>query len=599
MRRSISTVLFLAALCAAAPATSNAAPNWRQPFVAAADGRAPAVSVDQAGNTYVAFTAPDGLKVTRRAPGVGFDAPETVTIAAVPETQFVAGAAIGVDDTGNVTVAWLQSQGLDPVLMSSRRAAGGGWEPPQLVDADVHPGRGFALAVGANGLAAVSYASRGPDERFSVALRDPAAAGWNTPARLGTSGTADTPRVAVGADGTVAATYGLFGYGPRAFVRPAATGTWSSEIELSPTPQLHATAPSVAVDDGGGVLVSWLDATGGGDYLVATRHRQAGAATTFAAPDTLPDLEGFATGTEFFSGPALAFDVAGRATIVWRQYISAGRHDVYAAERPAGGTFGSPQALTTGTANEYMRLALDPGGTALVVWRGFDNPGSPSGSPGQETGPVFAATRASGGSFGPVTTLTPSSATTPAVDASAAGTGIAAWGRRLEGCSQIEVTLWNEGPPGPFDPLPRVCTQPGNPQPPAPAPPSGGDALPRDLAAPRASLSAASRQRALKAKVVTLRLACDEACTAAVAGRIDHKPARRQKKVRAVKLAAKRVTVQAGRSVTVRFRLSKKQLAGLTKMLTARGKATFVGTVSASDAAGNNAKATRRIALTR
>ena len=594
MRGSIVIAVLLAAL-GAGGSSAQAAPNWRQPFVTAAPGSAPAVAVDNAGNTYVAYTAPDGLKVTRRAPGAGFDAPETVTLSAVPETQFVAGAAMGVDDAGNVTVAWMQSEGFGLKLLAATRPAAGAFEQPQTVDPDIHPGRGFSLAVGAGGLAAVAYASSPGDERLTVAQRQPGAPSWSAPQRIGSQGTTDTPRVAVGADGTVAATTGLYGFGPRAFVQPSATGVWGTEQDLDPDPQLHATAPSVAVDAGGGVLVAWTHAAGGGDYVIDARYRPGGAVTAFGAIDTLPNLDGFALGSEFLSGPALGFDPSGNATIVWRQYFSAGRADLYGATRPAAGPFGAPEPLATGAGAEYPRLAIDAGGTALVVWRGVEDPNQEQ-DPVRGRGPVYATTRPAVGSFAAPDVLAPSGGATPAVDAAGAGFGIASWKHTSDWCAQVESSLWNEGPAGPFNALAPVC-----PSPAGSAPPTGQNPppLPRDTTAPRATVSATSRQRALKTKAVTLKIACDEMCAARVGGQIDHKPARRKKKIKALKFATKVVTGTPGKSVTVKFRLSKKQLATLKKMLANKGKATFTAKVQAADSSGNRSNRTRKIMLTR
>jgi hypothetical protein len=97
---------------------------------------------------------------------------------------------------------------------------------------------------------------------------------------------------------------------------------------------------------------------------------------------------------------------------------------------------------------------------------------------------------------------------------------------------------------------------------------------------------------------VTLKIACDEACAARVGGQIDHKPARRQKKVKALKFATKVVAGAPGKSVTVKFRLNKRQLATLKKML-AKGRATFTAKVEAADTTGNRSNKTRKIVLTR
>jgi hypothetical protein len=578
--------------------SATAAPSWRAPFVASTEGRAPAVAVDNAGNTYIAWTSPDGLKVSRREPGTGFAFPETVTIAAVPETQLTAGSAIGVDAAGNVTIAWLQQSAGDQSLMSARRAAGGGWEPPTVIDASVHPGRGFALSVGAGGTAAVAYVDGLGSERLTVAIR-PAGTNWGSPEGLGTSGTVDTPRVAVGADGTVAASFGLYGYGPHALVRPATTGVWGSEVALASSPQNHASAPSVAVDDGGGTLVAWIDSAGGGDYRVNTRYRPTGDPSTFAAADALADLDGTATGSEFFNGPALAFDGSGNATVVWRQFVSAAQQDVYGSTRPAGGTFGAPQPVTTGGSSEYVRLALTADGTALLVWRGSDSASASFGDPVRNTGPVFATTRPAGGAFDAGITLTPRGGTVPAVDAGASGSGIAAWGHTFDNCSQVEAALWNEGPAGPFDSLGRLCspTTGGGGTSTTQTPMPDRTTTTPDTRAPKLALGGASAQRALRRKVVSLSFACDEDCDAEIDALLEHKPAKKKKRVRSTRLRQQKRSASAGKRVTVKWKLSKKNLATIRKMRARRGTARLAATFRVRDDAGNTTRATRRVTL--
>jgi Calx-beta domain len=112
-----------------------------------------------------------------------------------------------------------------------------------------------------------------------------------------------------------------------------------------------------------------------------------------------------------------------------------------------------------------------------------------------------------------------------------------------------------------------------------------------DKTAPKLTLAAKRVQRALKAKRLALSARCDERCKLAVVAKL-------RIGKRTLALGRAKATVLTGKTVKVKVMLSRKALVKLRKA-TKRGKAKVVLSVRASDAAGNRAAGSRRVAVKR
>ena len=123
-----------------------------------------------------------------------------------------------------------------------------------------------------------------------------------------------------------------------------------------------------------------------------------------------------------------------------------------------------------------------------------------------------------------------------------------------------------------------------NPAP--PAPPAGPDTT-----APKLTLAAKRIQRALKAKLLALSARCDERCKLAVVAKV------RIGKKKVVLGRAKAAAASAS-TAKIRVKLSRTALAKLRRAMKG-GKAKVVLSVSAVDAAGNKAAASRTITVKR
>lgn len=182
-----------------------------------------------------------------------------------------------------------------------------------------------------------------------------------------------------------------------AAARPAG-GSFGAPVAISaPTvyePQAPAgvqppLAPQVTIASDGEVIAAWARTVdSSGTQAIEAGVRPAGGA--FGAPAQL------ATGT--FLAPQLAADASGDATVAWNSYRAANGQStgVHASARQAGGPFGPAQAvapyvLNAGSPDPGFSLAVDAAGTTKVVWGSASNACIGGG--------LHFATRPRGGTF--------------------------------------------------------------------------------------------------------------------------------------------------------------------------------------------------------
>ena len=173
-----------------------------------------------------------------------------------------------------------------------------------------------------------------------------------------------------------------------ALLMPAAaqaTPTFLSAINVSDAGQ-DGFDPQVAVDSNGNSLMIWARSDGT-NLRIQSKFRAADG--TFGPTQTISQ-----SGRDAFE-PQLAFDPSNNAIAVWTQFDgSNGR--VHAAFRPAGGSFGGDQTITSGVGTATApQIAIDSTGKAVATWYSFEG----------TTDRVQAAVRPAGGTFGTAVTL--------------------------------------------------------------------------------------------------------------------------------------------------------------------------------------------------
>jgi hypothetical protein len=124
--------------------------------------------------------------------------------------------------------------------------------------------------------------------------------------------------------------------------------------------------------------------------------------------------------------PLLAVDAAGNALAVWIA-DGGGGSVLHAASRPAGGTWGPPQALSGGGGySEAPTIAVGPGGRALVAWTTTVFGESAYAAAASST--LLAAERPNASApFGPAVTISAHGASTPSAAVGGDGEAVILW----------------------------------------------------------------------------------------------------------------------------------------------------------------------------
>jgi hypothetical protein len=134
-----------------------------------------------------------------------------------------------------------------------------------------------------------------------------------------------------------------------------------------------------------------------------------------------------------------------------------------------------------------------------------------------------------------------------------------------------------------------------DPPPAGSGPASGAGQVPipvlADKVAPKLTVTAKKVQRALRAKRFALKARCNEGCKLSVVAKV-------RIGKRTVTLGRVKVTARSGITAKLKVKLSRKALGKLRKA-TRRGKGKVVLSVRATDAAGNRAAASRKVAVKR
>jgi hypothetical protein len=352
-----------------------------------------------------------------------------------------------MDSSGNATVIWHQEP--EGTVWAARQHANGAWEAPTLLDAQaVTFYRQTAAREVAGDAAGDMVAVWGRRDGSVWASWSAPGAPWTAPVRLTESGEVGlNPTVALDPAGDGFAVWQTGrpnepGRETRIRARRVAGGRWGPAQEIQVSFAETGGAPEVAVgNDGTGVAV-WHELRSGVFRIWTNRYRPGSG--WGVAQAISPEKQG--EGALFAD---VGVDDLGNAIAVWMSFPGGGPHAVAARRFGAGHGWETVVTVTTGQLNrEYPRVAVDPVGNALAVWRE-----APEGGVFE----VWAAWCVALSGWGPARRLqspTAWGANAPSVAVDARGNGIVAWhrgdvGGRIVWAARFQPTGgW--GPPEPI-----------------------------------------------------------------------------------------------------------------------------------------------------
>lgn len=264
---------------------------------------------------------------------------------------------------------------------------------------------------------------------YACTAPPPGAYSWHTAQRVDTmSSYAGSPRIAMAPDGN-----GMMAWGQLdgAFIAAyaarfdATSLTWQAPVVLHAGFAGHASGIQVAVDPNGNAIVTWAEQAAGGRNDI--RARRYVAATNTWTPSTL--LETDDAGDAL--APVIGMDSAGNAIVAWHQTDGTGIRSIWVNrfDAASGAWQGAAQVDGTTALTEDPRVAVEPGGNAVLLWL------QENGSDTELMSSRYAAATGTWGTPIPVENLD-GDATQPVVAINASGKAVVGW-RQLEAAGPI------------------------------------------------------------------------------------------------------------------------------------------------------------------
>jgi hypothetical protein len=422
----VRRILLTAAVCLmstpfVSPAHAAVLPTWLAPVNISSPSRGfffdPQVAVDAHGEAVAVWgrwdpvRASNVVEASARVPGAEWQSPVDLSLSG----EEASAPRVAIDAQGDAVVVWRQSNAdSGQSAESAFRPAGGNWQGPDQVSGasagalDVSAAisaRGEAVAVWDSG-GVVQTATRAPDGGWQApvdvsaagetalvpevvmdsrgatvvvwqgeglggsvqaAARAPSGA-WQSTATISGRGTSE-PHVGIDEDGEAVAVWEVNSGFVQAATLPA-EGVWEAPVRLSRAAQVAAYS-QVAMDARGDAVAIWYDEsqgphmTGEG-YVVESAERPAGGA--WQSPVAISAPAGGQGGRVLWSPPEIAMDPLGGSVAVWSQ-SNGSNYIVQGAIRSAGEPWQPAVALSSGSGNGGdAQVALDPSGNALAVW---------------------------------------------------------------------------------------------------------------------------------------------------------------------------------------------------------------------------------------
>ena len=255
----------------------------------------------------------------------------------------------------------------------------GRWSPPFVVSGNATFAMTPKVAVGADGTMAVSWVSQDPaavstTQRVQVAVRPAGSATWTTStlATFAVSGVAITRSAPVGVDaaGNVTAVWTAWD-GTKNTIQSAMkpTGQPWSEVSTLSGPTTDAYFPSLSVNTRGDVAVAYtLSAYGASTGTWAEYVYRAAGSNVWTAPVVVS--EKLTSSVGYITGADVGLDGSGRATVAYFGY------GVEATRQLANGTWTTPKPVITspaaGSSFASPDLGVDAQGNATLAVSIFD-----------------------------------------------------------------------------------------------------------------------------------------------------------------------------------------------------------------------------------
>ncbi len=276
---------------------------------------------------------------------------------------------VAVDDSGNATAIWIQSDGSYPSVWSSRYVVGTGWGVPTLIETNPYYAQYPKVAIDASGNAIAVWHQQYDFSNSIWANRYVVGIGWGTAELIETneSDDAECPQVVVDDSGNAFVIWHQWASETQISIwyNRYTVGTgWGTAEPLETEGSEVAASPQIAIDSSGAVTAVWSQYDGTRTNIWSNRY---------VADTGWGEAQLLETGEWSAYDPQVAVDGSGNGIAVWSQHDGI-RVNLWTNRYVVGTGWGIAELLETDNAGNAanLKVAVDGSGNAIAVWQQFD-----------------------------------------------------------------------------------------------------------------------------------------------------------------------------------------------------------------------------------
>jgi hypothetical protein len=365
--------LALVAICLTAvlwlSTSASAAPTWLAPTTisGAQDPFELALAVDPSGDAVAAWSDFGGGNsenveaTSTTAPGASWNSPTKLAESSFFLFQPPA-PQVAIDSHGDAVAVWEIEKNNKWYVQASQMPAGGTWQTPVQLAETSYPVSLPQVAIDAHGDAIAVWTTYNGSHDLIDASERPAGGSWQTPVQIsGSSENASEPQVAMNADGDAVVAWTIWTGATNAIeaTELPAGGTLQTPAQISNAGSEDYDA-QVAIDEHGDVVAAWEHDNGGQEVVQAAQLPAGGSWQSTASQ--------LSEGGQSAYNPELASNPQGDAVVVWERYNGSDQI-AQAAQLPAGGSWQTAVNISeSGADGSAPHLAIDARGDEVAVW---------------------------------------------------------------------------------------------------------------------------------------------------------------------------------------------------------------------------------------
>jgi hypothetical protein len=357
-------ILLAIALCLCVNARADVIDSWGSPVSISTSGvnaSSPHVGIDSNGNSVAIWLENDALMANTLPAGGSWGTSVTLASSGASSPHLV------VDPAGNATAMWLEGG----LVLVATLPAGSTWGTPFALSSS---GSVPHLAVRSNGDVVAIWLT-GSTVEFAYQLFG---GSWSSTQALSGPG-AIAPQIAIGANGTVAATWhtvnSITSINNAISTTSSIGGSWSTPTIVS-EPTIDSVYTQVAVDSNGNTIATWFTYFPEGDTSsnVSFASSYLPVSGIWSIPTTISKTLGNRNPVELMS--KVMFTSTGDAMAIWTNGYGSSEYALFSSQTANGQSWDREVIIVI----DYNAYAADLGVNALndafVVYMAFDPPSS-------------------------------------------------------------------------------------------------------------------------------------------------------------------------------------------------------------------------------